>query len=185
MNRRTFQAASLVSIAFALAGAGCGGGGSGSGPGSNSPSSPLVGQAAPEVSSDYVTGDGPKTVKEAAGKVAIVEFWGTFCDPCKESFPKYQEMVDQLGGQLVIIAISRDDADDKKPADLKDFAKTAKAKFTILWDKKGDDAKKYDPQKMPTAYILDKKGVVRFVHAGYNPGEEAQIAEHVKTLAAE
>lgn len=185
MFSKLSRSAHLATLALALAlGApalGCGGAGGEA----KSAASPLLDKPAPELTADYVTGDGPKKIADGSGKVVIVDFWGTFCEPCKQSFPRYQEMIDQLNGQLAVIAVSRDDADDKKDDDLKAFAKDAKAKFTILWDKKGDDAKKYDPAKMPTVYIIDKKGVIRHVVAGYEPGEETKIAEKVKALAAE
>lgn len=54
----------------------------------------LVGSPAPDFSAEPVTGSGPKTLGEAKGKVVILDFWGTFCEPCKKSFPKYQGLAD-------------------------------------------------------------------------------------------
>ncbi|MBL8741199.1 MAG: TlpA family protein disulfide reductase, partial [Myxococcales bacterium] len=70
------------------------------------------GKAAAELVATYVTGEGPKTLAEAKGKVVIVDFWATYCDPCRKSFPKYQELVDQFGGELAVIAISVDEPSD-------------------------------------------------------------------------
>jgi cytochrome c biogenesis protein CcmG/thiol:disulfide interchange protein DsbE len=172
----------LVGLALSLPLAGCGGSGGGD-PATAADQGGLSGKPAPELAASHVTGDGPKTLAEAKGKVVIVDFWGTFCDPCKKSFPKYQEMLDQFGGKLVIIGVAVDDADtgvDK----IKELVKETGVKFAITWDKDGAvDAKtKYKPAKMPTAFIIDKEGVIQHVHAGYEGGEEAKIAEEVKAL---
>ena len=67
------------------------------------------GKPAPEIEAEAVTGDGPKSIAEAKGTVTIVDFWATFCDPCRKSFPKYQELVDKHAGKLAVIAVSVDD----------------------------------------------------------------------------
>lgn len=142
-----------------------------------------VGKKAVELkNATYVQGDGPKTIGEAKGKVVILDFWGTYCEPCKESFPKYQAMATQFGADLAIIAVSEDEADAAKVEDLKKFADKAKAKFVILWDKDKSIAKAYNPEKMPTAFIIDKEGKITSIHAGYTAGEDKKIAEEVKGL---
>jgi peroxiredoxin len=142
-----------------------------------------VGAAAPDFSAEPVAGDGPKTLKDASGKVVLVDFWATFCDPCKKSFPAYQKLVDQFGGELVVIAISVDEPDNATKEQLADFVKTTGVKFTVVWDKAGDiRGKKYEVPKMPTSYIVDKTGVVRHMHAGYEDGEDTKVAEEVKAL---
>ena len=138
--------------------------------------------AAAELVATYVTGEGPKTLAEAKGKVVIVDFWATYCDPCRKSFPKYQELVDQFGGELAVIAISVDEPSDVDEQKLKDFAKETGVKFSIVWDKEHKTADAYKPPKMPTSFILDKEGNVAHKHAGYEGGEEQKIADEVKAL---
>lgn len=173
----------FATLALSLTAAGCGGGG---GEGAASPESGaaggLVGSPAPEIGATPVTGEGPTSVKDASGRVTIVDFWATFCEPCKKSFPKYQELMDQFGGDLVVIAVSVDDPEDVKEEQLKEFATTTGAKFAIVWDKDKTAVKKYAPAKMPTSYIIDKSGVVRHIHAGYESGEEARIGDEIKAL---
>ncbi len=142
----------------------------------------LVGSPAPDFSAEPVTGSGPKTLGEAKGKIVILDFWGTFCEPCKKSFPKYQGLADQFGGDLAVLAVSVDEADGAKKEDLQKFAKDTNVKFAIVWDKDHQAVKKYNPATMPSSFIIDKQGVVRFVHTGYKDGEEAKIAEEVKSL---
>lgn len=178
----------LVSACLALTApivSGCGGG-EAAGPGAASPGGggvAKVGSPAPDFSAEFIGGEGPKTLKDASGKVVVVDFWATFCGPCKKSFPAYQKLVDQFGGELTIIAISVDEPDNATKEQIADFAKTTGAKFTVLWDKAGEiRGKKYEVPTMPTSYIIDKGGVVRHVHAGYEDGEDAKVAEEVKAL---
>lgn len=143
-----------------------------------------MGKAAPEISAEAVGGDGPKTVKAAQGKVLILDFWGTFCEPCKKSFPKYQELVEQFPGDVAVLAVSVDEPDNVKKEQLVSFAKENHAKFAIVWDKDHSAAEKYDLRSltMPSSFVIDKTGTVRHVHKGFKDGEEAQMAEEIKAL---
>jgi peroxiredoxin len=142
-----------------------------------------VGAPAPDFNAEFITGEGPKTLAEAAGKVVIVDFWATFCDPCKKSFPAYQKIVDEAGGNVVVIAISVDEPENAGKEQLIEFTKQTGAKFTVLWDKEGSiRGKKYAVPTMPTSYIIDKTGVVRHQHAGYEDGEDAKVADEVREL---
>jgi thiol-disulfide isomerase/thioredoxin len=158
---------------------------SGSGGGANDPSgadNPLVGSPAPEIRAEAVMGDGPKTLKDANGKVVILDFWATHCGPCKKSFPKYQEIVNDYGGDVAVIAVATDDPEDVKKEQIEEFAKNTGVKFSIVWDKDKTAAKTYSPVTLPVSYIVDKGGVVRHFHVGYKDGEEAKIADEVKAL---
>jgi peroxiredoxin len=175
-------------LALSFASLGCGGGGTAGGPGpatgdnAGGEAGGLVGSPAPEITAADVTGEGPATLKDASGRVVILDFWATFCEPCKKSFPKYQALMDEFGGDLVVIAVSVDDPEDVKDEQLKEFAKTTGVKFKIVWDKDKTAVKKYSPPKMPTSYVIDKTGVVKHIHAGYESGEEARIGDEVKAL---
>jgi cytochrome c biogenesis protein CcmG, thiol:disulfide interchange protein DsbE len=173
----------LTGAALTLNLAACGGGAaSGGGAEGASEAGGLVGKPAPEFTAEPVTGEGPATIKDASGRVTIVDFWATFCGPCKKSFPKYQEMVDQFGGDLTVIAVSVDEPDSTDKAKIEEFVKATGVKFAVVWDKDHKAADTYKPAKMPTSYIIDKGGVVRHVHAGYGEGEEEQMAEEIKAL---
>ena len=117
MPRQSFIYRSTVTLlsclALTVAAAGCGGGGA-AGPGAVGAESAggLVGSPAPEINAEAVTGEGPSTLKDANGRVVVLDFWATFCEPCKKSFPKYQELMDQFGGDLVVIPKGSKRVDD-------------------------------------------------------------------------
>jgi peroxiredoxin len=136
-----------------------------------------VGDKAPAFSVDSLNNQGKAAL--TPGKVTIVDFWATWCEPCKKSFPKYQELyVKYKASGLEIVAVSVDDEKNAIP----DFAKTHGAKFPVGWDEGHKIADKWKPENMPSAYIVDKQGVIRHVHKGYHDGEEAEIEKEIKAL---
>ncbi|MGH7329010.1 MAG: TlpA family protein disulfide reductase, partial [Polyangiaceae bacterium] len=119
------------------------------------------------------------TLSKLSGKVVVVDFWATWCGPCKKSFPKLQELnVKYKASGLEIVGISEDD--DK--GGIADFGSTLGAKFFIGWDQDKSIAGKWHVEAMPTSFVIDKKGIVRFVHAGYHDGDEAEIEKEIKGL---
>lgn len=136
-----------------------------------------AGDPAPGFSIDSMNGQGKLTL--APGKVTIVDFWATWCEPCKKSFPKLQELyVKYKASGLEIVAVS---VDDEKNG-ITDFAKTHGAKFPVGWDDGKRIADKWKPENMPSSYIVGKDGVVKHVHRGYHDGEEIEVEKELKAL---
>jgi cytochrome c biogenesis protein CcmG/thiol:disulfide interchange protein DsbE len=184
---RTASAAVGLSLIVAAA-AGCGGStaapksGSGSGSGEANDKGPAeVGKGAPDLSIQTVNGKGQITRDSLSGKVAIVDFWATWCGPCKQSFPKLEELAKQNQGKVQVIGISVDDKADG----VADFAKSNGATFAIGWDDGHAIANRWKVDSMPTTYVLDTSGTIRYIHAGYHDGEADVIAKELATLAAE
>jgi cytochrome c biogenesis protein CcmG/thiol:disulfide interchange protein DsbE len=144
---------------------------------------PLLGAPAPPLEAEKITGDGPSSLAEAAGKVVLLDFWSTYCTPCKKSFPRYQEVAKQFGGAMTVIAVSIDEADDKDK--IAEFVQATGVKFAVVWDKNQIAVKRYNPAAMPSSFVIDKHGVVRYVHTGYGPGDENRIAAEVKALLSQ
>jgi peroxiredoxin len=170
---------SLVSLGFVSSLAACAPGAGGGGVSAPSASHALVGAPAPAFELAALKGGSAQSLQAHVGKVVIVDFWATWCEPCKQSFPAYQKLVTQLGDSVVIIGISQDD-DDKYIAA---FLSETGAKFPVVWDDGKAVAKAYDPPTMPTAFVIDKSGIVRFVHVGYRAGDEATLEEEVRALS--
>jgi peroxiredoxin len=136
-----------------------------------------VGKPAPDLS--IQTLDGKKvTLADLQGKVVIIDFWATWCGPCKESFPKYEELSKKHAGKVEVIGISVDD--DK--SDVPDFVKQRGATFAIGWDEGHTIANRWKVETMPTAFILDATGTVRHVHAGFHDDEAAQVDKELSAL---
>jgi peroxiredoxin len=151
----------------------------------DAPSHDLIGNRAPEISVVAMSGRGRSiSLKRLRGKVVIVDFWGTFCEPCKKSFPKLQELNAKYSDSgLEIVAISEDEAEDKDK--IAGFADAYGAKFTIGWDSRKSAAKLYNPPTMPSSFVIDRQGRVRYAHAGYRDGEEEVLEKELKRLLKE
>ena len=130
----------------------------------DAPSHDLIGNRAPEISVVAMSGRGRSvSLKKLRGKVVIVDFWGTFCEPCKKSFPKLQELNAKYSDSgLEIVAISEDEAEDKDK--IPGFADAYGAKFTIAWDSRKSAAKLYNLPTMPSSFVIDRKGKVVWVN---------------------
>jgi thiol-disulfide isomerase/thioredoxin len=141
-----------------------------------------VGKAACEIEAEPLLGDGPKTLADGKGQVVVLDFWATHCAPCKKSFPQYQALVDKYAGKLSVIAVSLDDPEDVDDAAVKKYADDLGVSFSVVWDKGGATAATYRPPKMPTSYVIDREGIVRHVHAGFESDEAETIGTEVEEL---
>lgn len=134
-----------------------------------------VGDRFPALSSFSLQGNAPST----KGKVVLVDVFASWCKPCKEAFPVIDEIRKTYGTKgLAVVAVSVDE-------NAKDYAKfVAKQKpgFATLLDSKHKFANVVRPPSMPTSYIIDKKGKVRFLHKGFK-GKKTRAA-YIKEIEA-
>lgn len=139
---------------------------------------PKLGASFPALTSG---GDLEGTVPDLAGKVVLVDFWASWCAPCKESFPAMKELHEKYSAQgLVVVAVSIDD--DK--ADMDAFLKKNPMPFTLVRD---PQSKLFDKQLgltgVPVSYILDKQGKVAFTHSGYEGKKTKKLlTEKIESL---
>jgi cytochrome c biogenesis protein CcmG/thiol:disulfide interchange protein DsbE len=172
-------AAFVVSWSLALAGCGSSAPAGKAAAAPNGGAHPLVGNAVPNFAAPSVNGKGRATVQPNEGKVLIVDFWATWCEPCKKSFPKLEDLyVKYRQSGMEIVAVSEDDQNDG----LTTFGSSFGAKFPLVWDSGKAIASRWQPKSMPSTFVVDRKGVVRYVHFGYHDGEESEIEREVKSL---
>ncbi|HKO46570.1 MAG TPA: TlpA disulfide reductase family protein [Polyangiaceae bacterium] len=139
---------------------------------------PLLGAAAPAFELEAPSGKKKVSLAEHAGKVVVIDFWATWCVPCKESFPVYQRLAQKFGSKLTVIGISV----DEDPAGIPKFANETGAKFPLAWDDGQITSKSYQPPTMPTSFVVDQTGIVRFVHSGFHSGEERELDAEITSL---
>jgi cytochrome c biogenesis protein CcmG/thiol:disulfide interchange protein DsbE len=183
---RTPESIRSVAVAAALLGSlalvACGGAsssGGGSAKSTEGAAHPLLGAAGPDFTQKTVKDGKAVSFHALRGKVTIVDFWATWCGPCKQSFPKLQDLSAKYKASgLEIVGISEDD----EPQGIPTFADSLGAKFSLAWDEGKSIASKWKPKSMPTTFVVDKQGVVRFVHFGYHDGEELEIEKEIKGL---
>jgi cytochrome c biogenesis protein CcmG/thiol:disulfide interchange protein DsbE len=133
--------------------------------------SPLVGQV-PELAAPDLQGR-EVSITAARGQVRVVDFWATWCEPCQEQMPALDRLAGALGGEgLAVYGVSL----DEDRAQVASWLDANPVRFQILWDKGGvRHAERLDVQRLPTTLVLDRAGVVRFVHQGYLPRNAALL----------
>lgn len=115
---------------------------------------------------------------DLAGKVVIVDFFASWCGPCKDSFPVMQELHEKFGGQgLVILAVNL----DKKAEDMREFLARHPVTFPVVRDGANVLVKQVQIATMPSSFILDKTGKVRFLHRGFKGDKTRE--EYLKQIA--
>jgi cytochrome c biogenesis protein CcmG, thiol:disulfide interchange protein DsbE len=145
------------------------------------PTSPLLGKTV-EVVAPTLEGVEVQ-VHARGGKVRVVDFWASWCDPCREQLPFLDRLARTYEADgLFVYAIS---FDEDRTA-LERFLEEAPVSFPVLWDKGGAAlSERLDVTRLPTTLLIDREGVVREVHLGFAPGEERKVEDAVRRLLAE
>lgn len=131
-----------------------------------------MGDTAPNVTLPTSTPATTVDLAKLKGKIVYVDFWASWCGPCKQSFPWMNDMHAKYAARgLDIVAINV----DVKVTDAERFLATMPAKFTVAFDAKGATPKQFDVKAMPTSYLLDENGKVLLVHAGFRDADRAAL----------
>lgn len=118
-------------------------------------------------------------LEKLKGKVVYLDFWASWCDPCRKSFPWMNDMHDRYNGKdFTIIAVNL----DSSKAEADKFLKKVPADFNIAYDPEGLVAEKYNLKAMPTSYLIDKTGKLVFAHKGYREGDADKIEQKIRQL---
>ena len=136
-----------------------------------------VGDTLPDLAGFKLEGKLPESLK---GKVVIVDFWASWCGPCKDSFPVMNDLQKKYGDQgLVIIAVNVDEV----ASDMQDFLKENKAAFVVVRDAKQKLVEIAGIPTMPGSFIIDETGKVRFAHSGFHGAEtRKQYEQEIESL---
>lgn len=118
------------------------------------------------------------------GQVVMINFWATWCGPCRQEMPlleQIQTRYEPLGFTIVGINVEPDsDAAQKWLAQV-----PVSLTFPILFDRENKVAESFGVDGMPSTVFIDRTGTVRYVHRGYRPGDEAKYADMVRSLVKE
>ena len=140
-----------------------------------------VGQPAPQFTLPSLQQDQPVSLQKFSGKVVYLDFWASWCAPCRTSFPLLNKLHQKLKGQgFEVVAINLDE--DKAKAEA--FLKEIPVEFTILRDAKGEWSDKYVVESMPTSFIIDKQGVIQNIHKGFTSDDINELEHKITELLA-
>jgi cytochrome c biogenesis protein CcmG/thiol:disulfide interchange protein DsbE len=139
-----------------------------------------AGKVAPDV--DLAIGGATQKLSSFKGKVVYLDFWASWCGPCRQSFPWMNEMQSKYSSKgLQIVAVNL----DAKKADADQFLANLPAKFAVAYDPKGDSAKRYEIKGMPSSVLIGADGKVIAVHQGFKDDDRAELeAKFASALAA-
>jgi cytochrome c biogenesis protein CcmG/thiol:disulfide interchange protein DsbE len=119
---------------------------------------------------------------ELEGKVVLVDFWASWCGPCREEMPVLEAMHKKYADQgLVIIGVNI----DKSAKKMNNFLKGASVTFRIVHDPKIKVASKYEPATVPSSYFIGKDGKVRHIHEGFRKKDAPELEARIQSLLAE
>jgi len=121
-------------------------------------------------------------LQQYKGKIVYLDFWASWCAPCKQSFPYMQMLHSSYAKRdLVVVAVNV----DHDPRLAEAFIRQAGTSFPVIFDSRGALAAKYHVEDMPTSMLLGRDGRIRFVHKGFYPGREAIYQSHIEELLNE
>lgn len=125
-------------------------------------------------------GDTPSVnTSQFKGKVVYVDFWASWCPPCAKSFPYLNVLhrdFQSRGLQIVGVNV------DKNTADAKRFLQLHPADFSVGADANGTCPKSFGVPTMPTGYLTDRNGVIRYVHHGFRDSDATELRSQVEQL---
>lgn len=125
------------------------------------------------------TANGEMDLAQLQGKVVYLDFWASWCDPCRDSFPWMAEMKEKYGNEgLEVVAVNLDK--EKELADK--FLDTMKVNFVVAFDASGESAEKYKLRGMPGSYLIGRDGNVQASHLGFNDKDKTQLEAVIKVL---
>ena len=141
----------------------------------------LTGQTAPDFALKSSTGANVR-LSEYRGDVVMINFWATWCGPCRQEMPLLDELhsrYERVGFSLLGVNI---DDDSRKAMNM---VSELGVNFPVLFDNRKEVSKMYQVDAMPVTLILDREGTVRHVHQGYKPGYEVKYLDQIRSLLRE
>ncbi|HKB78962.1 MAG TPA: TlpA disulfide reductase family protein [Thermoanaerobaculia bacterium] len=138
-----------------------------------------AGRTAPDFT--LPTASGPLSLHDQRGKVVYLDFWASWCAPCRESFPWMSSMYAQYSKEgLVIVAVNLDKQRDLAESFLQDFP----AEFPVAFDPEGKIPEAYGVQAMPTSFIIGRDGKIVSTHQGFESDRAKELEHQIKEALA-
>lgn len=123
-----------------------------------------------------------RTLADYRGKVVLLNFWATWCPPCRREMPSMERLRQKMTGRpLEIVAL-----DSAEPiGDVRGFLATLKLEFPVLLDPEGENTRRWKVYALPTTFLLDAEGRIRYVLKGGAEWDEGEALQAIETLLAE
>ncbi len=121
----------------------------------------------------------PVRMADLRGKVVLVDFWASWCAPCRQELPVLERLYARYRDRgFVVVGVNV----DRERANMAEFVRRFRLTFPVVHDGEHRVADRYGPRTMPSSYLVDRGGVVRYVHQGFRASDADVIEEHVQEL---
>lgn len=126
---------------------------------------------------DLAGQNGQVSLRQFQGKLVYLDFWASWCGPCRQSFPWMNEMQAKYGDKgLRIVGVNVDARSD----DARSFLQANPARFTVAFDPLGATPRSYGIKGMPSSVLIDASGKVVFAHTGFREADRADLEARIK-----
>ena len=140
-----------------------------------------INEKAPAIELQNLTGK-TVTLDSLKGKVVFVDFWASWCGPCKQEFPEMNKFISKYTDRdAVVLAVNIDKSRSHAEEFLSRIPDLSR-KVLVVLDPDATVVASYNARLMPTSFIIDKTGVVRFIHFGYNEDDPSKWASEIDAL---
>lgn len=137
------------------------------------------GKPAPSLLLPQLGGSDDVRLLELKGKIVYVDFWASWCGPCRRSLPLYEELHKRLpADRFQILAVNL----DEKLSDAENFLEHHPVSYPVLLDPAGNSARAWSISAMPTSYLVDSDGRIAHVYIGFEASHIGRIEHDIKTL---
>ena len=121
-------------------------------------------------------------LSELRGQVVMINFWASWCGPCRQEMPLLDQLYQRyqpMGFTLLGVNVEEDSAAADK------ILKEIPVSFPVLYDNKSKVSESYQVQAMPSTFLIDRDGKLRYLHKGYRPGTEDDYQKQIRELIRE
>ncbi|GAA3962571.1 TlpA disulfide reductase family protein [Allohahella marinimesophila] len=135
---------------------------------------------APDFQLPVLNSDKTQSLSQYRGMIVYVDFWASWCGPCRKSLPQLSKLRDELveAGDFEVLAINV----DAKTEDATRFLNQFPVSYPVLLDPKGKTPEAYGLVGMPTSYLIDHKGNIVSVHEGFRDGDIEKLRQEIEAL---
>lgn len=141
-----------------------------------------IGAPAPGINRPLLSGTANVDLQQLRGKVVMVDFWASWCAPCLKSLPLYESLRQEFAREdFEIVAVSVDEAAE----DAQRFLGKHPVSFPVAFDDGGSIAAAWSPPAMPTSYLIDRDGIVRGRHLGFQPKDIDALRAEIDHMIGE
>lgn len=138
-----------------------------------------VGDAAPQFRGRDLAGKGTRALADYRGKVIYLDFWASWCPPCLVSLPELDALRKEFpSADFQVLAVNV----DKEPAKALHFLEKRPVGYPSLSDPEGRLPAQFGIETMPTSFLIDRKGVVRYVQEGFRKGDIEHIRSEIRKV---